>query len=75
MLKQITNVLVVLLGMLFLTVPAFAQSEEEIAKKYGITFPIAELGSCTNISSCKTFCNDPKNHQACGDFAKKTQLK
>lgn len=74
MIKQITSVFVVLLGLLFLTVPVFAQSDQEIAKKYGITFPIAELGNCASISSCKTFCNDPKNHQSCTDFANKHNL-
>lgn len=74
MLKQITSVFVALLGLLFLIIPVFAQSDQEIAKKYGITFPIAELGNCTSVTSCKTFCDDPKNHQSCTNFAKKHKL-
>jgi hypothetical protein len=50
---------------------AFAQTPEEIAKKYGITFPIAELGGCVDYSSCRTYCEDPVNHSLCMDFAKK----
>ena len=62
------------LGLFFLVAPVFAQSDQEIAKKYGITFPIAELGNCVDVASCKTFCDDPKNHQICIDFAKKHNL-
>lgn len=74
MLKQILSVFITFLGLFFLVAPVFAQSEEDLAKKYGITFPIAELGNCTNVASCKTFCDDTKNHQSCTDFAKKHKL-
>ncbi len=66
MLKQITSIFIASLGLLFLTVTVFAQS--------GITFPIAELENCTNATSCKTFCDNSKNHQSCTDFAKKHNL-
>ncbi len=49
----------------------FAQeSPEEAAKKYNITFPIAELGNCENYSECRQFCEDPVNSTTCIDFAK-----
>src|SRR3990172_11959676 len=49
----------------------FAQENpDEIAKKYGITFPIAELGNCEDYSSCRTYCEDPVNSSTCIDFAR-----
>lgn len=74
MLKQILSIFIIFFGLIFLVIPVFAQSDQEIAKKYGITFPIADLGNCANVASCKSFCDDPKNHQACSDFAKKHNL-
>lgn len=47
---------------------------EEKAKRLGITFPIAELGGCATISQCRDYCQEPKNHQACLDFAKRYGL-
>ena len=52
----------------------FAQSPEEVAKKYGIAFPIAELGNCSSVSQCRTFCEDPVNQSTCMEFAKKKGL-
>lgn len=55
-----------------LTVPVLAQgSEEEMAKRYNITFPIQELGGCTSISSCKSYCEDLTHRETCVEFAKK----
>lgn len=45
-------------------------SDEEIAKKHGVTFPIAELGNCGSIAECRSFCEDPLNQQTCIDYAK-----
>jgi len=50
---------------------AFAQTPEQIAKKHGVIFPIAELGECVDYSSCREYCEDPVNSTACIDFAKK----
>lgn len=44
---------------------------EQAAKKYGITFPVAELGGCQNISACKSFCEKEENRDQCTAFAKK----
>ncbi|QQG43290.1 MAG: hypothetical protein HYW45_03745 [Candidatus Daviesbacteria bacterium] len=46
------------------------ENPEEIAQKYGITFPIEELGSCQNYSECRSFCEDPVNSTTCINFAK-----
>ena len=75
MIRQITNISIFLiLGLLFLTTAVFAQSDADIAKKYGISFPIKELGNCGSVAECKTFCDDSKNHQSCTEFAKKHKL-
>ena len=47
------------------------ESPEEIAQKRGVTFPIAELGSCANYLACRTHCEDPVNYNSCIGFAKK----
>ncbi|MDO8452690.1 MAG: hypothetical protein Q7S79_02970, partial [bacterium] len=52
---------------LFATNVIFAQ---ETPQKYGITFPVSELGSCKDLTECKTFCDDPVNKEACISFAK-----
>lgn len=54
----------------FLASIIHAQSDEGIAQKYGVTFPVAELGNCDSISSCRTYCEDPVNHNSCIDYAK-----
>ncbi len=41
------------------------------AKIYGVTFPIQELGNCSNYYDCRSFCDDPVNSSACIDFGKK----
>lgn len=74
MLKTILGIFIAILGLYFFTDIVFAQSDQEIAKKYGITFPIVELGNCNGVSSCKAFCDDVQNHQSCADFAKKHNL-
>lgn len=60
-------ILTLILGMVFLAGKAFAQ---ESAEKYGVKFPVSELGGCDSISSCRSFCGDPVNKSACVAFAK-----
>jgi len=55
---------------LFIVAAVHAQSPEELAAKYGITFPIFELGNCANYSDCRLYCEDPANHERCIQFAK-----
>lgn len=57
---------------LVLTSVVLAQgTPEETAKKYGVTFPVVELGSCANFSECRSYCEDPVNQNTCVDFSKK----
>ena len=39
-----------------------------------IQYPISELGNCKNQSSCKTFCDDSKNSDACLAFGEEHNL-
>ncbi len=56
---------------LALSSPVTAQeTPEEAAKKYNVSFPVAELGNCNNIAECRTYCEDPINQTACVNFAK-----
>src|SRR3989338_1301798 len=32
-------------------------SDEGAARKKGVTFPIAELGNCTNVKACRAYCS------------------
>ena len=41
------------------------------AHAQAITFPIAELGNCNNAATCKVYCDQLQNHDACTSFAKK----
>lgn len=60
------------LSTLLLASVVFAQSSEEgIAKKYGITFPVAELGGSQSLEECKTFCSKEENKDVCISYAKK----
>lgn len=73
--RNLTTFLLGLLVSLFLVAPVFAQTHQasgpaEIAKKYNVTFPIAELGGCTDFDSCRNFCEDPVNSSSCVSFAK-----
>lgn len=40
----------------------------------GLTFPISELGNCESVQTCKAYCDQPANRQACFDFAYKYGL-
>ena len=44
------------------------------AKQKGITFPVADLGKCTSVTSCREFCRQTANWKACTDFALKKKL-
>lgn len=63
-------VLIFSLFFLFSTVIRAQEDQEEIAKKHGVTFPVAELGNCASISQCRSFCDDPANRERCVSFAK-----
>lgn len=40
------------------------------AQQLPITFPIPELGNCTNVATCKVYCDQSDNREACSAFAK-----
>lgn len=40
------------------------------AKIYGVNFPVADLGNCSNYNECRSFCEDPVNGQGCKDYGK-----
>lgn len=44
---------------------------EEKAKRYNVTFPIADLGNCAGPQECRDFCENPANQTVCMDFARK----
>ncbi len=39
-----------------------------------IQYPVAELGNCTNETTCRTYCDDTTHTDACLAFAEKHQL-
>ncbi len=47
------------------------ENVQEPAQKYGITFPIVELGNCDSLAACRQYCDDSNNLTACIDFSKK----
>ena len=69
--KKIEVILIIVFVLLVSAAAVFAQqTPEEVAKKYDIVFPIAELGNCANFSECRNYCEDPVNRNTCIDFAK-----
>lgn len=59
------------LAFIFVATTYAQESNEQLAKKYNVTFPIAELGGCSSLAECRNFCEDPVNHASCISFAKK----
>ncbi len=49
---------------------AYAQTDVIPPSESGITFPIKELGSCTDKESCRKYCDDSANMPSCIAFAK-----
>lgn len=45
-----------------------------LCEKYGITFPVKDLGGCTDYASCRDFCKDPLHQDACSSFTKSKGL-
>jgi hypothetical protein len=69
--KKITYSVILAGILLFLAVAFSFASLEDSLKKYNISFPIAELGNCTDFSSCRSYCDDPINKDTCIAYAKK----
>lgn len=45
------------------------ETPETKLEQLGITFPIAELGNCANLTACKSYCATPQNKAACTTYA------
>lgn len=71
--KIIHNIAIIFFfALFFFNGQVFAQTtQEDSAKKFNVTFPVVELGNCTDFSSCKTYCQDPTHATECINFAKK----
>ncbi len=52
-------------------ITAFFVSAQNI---FDITYPIAELGNCESQSTCKVYCDEPANQDACQTFAESKGL-
>ncbi|MEK9173290.1 MAG: hypothetical protein AAB594_01820 [Patescibacteria group bacterium] len=75
--KKLLPILILILGMV-VSISVLAQTEEvgissedeiEFKVKIQVTYPIAELGGCSNKSECKAFCDKPENIESCVAFA------
>jgi hypothetical protein len=78
--KKYLSVAILFAGVLFASVvlaqtstPPVPPTNEKIDAS-GITYPIPELGNCTDRDNCRSYCNDPANMAACIDFASKHGL-
>lgn len=49
-------------------------SSSGVAQKFGITFPIAQLGNCSDVAECRQYCSLKENYTACSDFGLKKGL-
>jgi len=46
-------------------------NEDQVARKYSLVFPIADLGNCASLKECKSYCQDSSHNEVCIAFAKK----
>ncbi len=51
-----------------------ALSENEVSKKYGVIFPVAELNNCGSIAECGAYCRKDGNLPSCMKFVNTHQL-
>lgn len=69
------KLLLLLFILIFGVKVAFAESDSVLAQQDPqLTFPITELGKCNNVQTCKVYCDQPQNHEACIAFAKSKGL-
>ena len=72
--KKFLQLISITLAIFFTAAAVHAQSAtgsaETAAQKYGVSFPIAELGNCASLSDCRQFCGDPVNATSCVDYGK-----
>lgn len=70
MIRSVLKYVSVFLFLFIATVVLAQVAPEDAAKKYGVAFPIAELGGCRDYATCRSFCDDPVNQNTCVAFAK-----
>lgn len=46
------------------------ENTNDAAKKYGVSFPIGDLGGCKDYYECRNYCEDPLHYDTCVSFAK-----
>jgi len=51
-----------------------ALSENEVSKKYNVTFPVVELNNCGSIAQCGAYCRKDGNLPSCMKFVTDHQL-
>lgn len=52
------------------SVQAQSPTPASVPSEGGIVFPIEELGNCSDLGTCLSFCDDPVNHGECVAYAK-----
>ena len=71
-LKILISVLILLSSLsVFAGIDYAQETPETKAKKFGVAFPVPELGNCASVSECRTYCEDQTHKDACVTFAKK----
>ncbi len=66
--KRFSLKIVLLAGCLILISLVYVVAKEDPFAK--LTYPIAELGNCSDKEVCAAYCEEPENREACLDFAK-----
>lgn len=62
--------LIALVASFIMAVTTHAEEPQDTAAKYGVSFPITDLGGCKDYSACRSYCEDPLNASSCIEFAK-----
>lgn len=65
------SLLIGIFSLMFVYGTVSAQSLENKISDAGVTYPIAELGSCKDKADCKKYCSLSENMLACVGFAEK----
>src|SRR3989344_3285228 len=80
MIKRIFNIFCLLVLVISLSTTTYAQSaapaasgspSEPVDEVKDLSFPITDLGGCSDYKACLTYCDDPVNNATCIDFAKR----
>ncbi len=71
--KNIFSFLILISGIL-ISSAVISLAKAQTTAPSDIQYPISELGNCKSQSSCKGFCDEPKNISACLAFGEKHNL-